>query len=139
MKYLLDTMVISEPAKPRPNAGVIAWLEAQDTWDFAVSVLTFGEIQRGVDRMPDGRRRLQLQTWLSSELRDRFADNVLGVDLDVALAWGTLTTESERLGRPLHVIDGLLLATAKVHGLVVVTRNVTDFSQRGVPVHNPFD
>lgn len=132
-------MVLSEPAKPKPNAGVLAWLEAQDSRDFAISVLTFGEIQRGVDRMSEGRRKATLQAWLSSELRDRFADNILGVDLDVALAWGVLTTESERIGRPLHVIDGLLLATAKVHGLIVATRNVSDFSQRGVPVQNPFD
>ena len=139
MKYLLDTMVLSEPAKPKPHAGVVAWLEGQDGWDLAISVLTFGEIQRGIDRMAEGRRKAALQAWLSSDLRDRFADNILGVDLDVALAWGVLTTESERLGRPLHVIDGLLLATAKVHGLIVATRNVSDFSQRGVPVHNPFD
>ena len=131
-------MVLSEPARPRPNAGVIAWLRAQAHWDLAVSVLTFGEIQRGVDRMPDGRRKAELQVWLSTALRDQFADRVLGVDLDVALAWGSLTADSERLGRPLHVVDGLLLATARVHGLMVVTRNVNDFSERGVHIHNPY-
>jgi hypothetical protein len=117
---------------------VVDWLGAQVQWDLAVSVLTFGEIQRGVDRMADGRRRSELQNWLSSPLREQFADRVLPIDLAVALAWGTLTTESERLGRPLHIVDGLLLATAKVHGLTMVTRNVNDFSQRGVPIHNPF-
>jgi predicted nucleic acid-binding protein len=131
-------MVLSEPARPRPNSGVVDWLGAQVQWDLAVSVLTFGEIQRGVDRMADGRRRSELQNWLSSPLREQFADRVLPIDLDVALAWGTLTTESERIGRPLHIVDGLLLATAKVHGLTMVTRNVNDFSQRGVPIHNPF-
>ena len=138
MKYLLDTMVLSEPAKPKPNAGVVGWLRAQVPWDLAVSVLTFGEIRRGVDRMTDGRRKTELQSWLTTALRDQFADRVLAVDLDVALAWGSLTTESERLGRPLHVVDGLLLATAQVHGLTVVTRNVNDFSERGVPLYNPY-
>ena len=131
-------MVLSEPARPRPNSGVVDWLSAQVQWDLAVSVLTFGEIQRGVDRMADGRRRSELQNWLSAPLREQFADRVLPIDLEVAIAWGTLTTESERIGRPLHIVDGLLLATAKVHGLTMVTRNVNDFSQRGVPIHNPF-
>ena len=131
-------MVLSEPARPKPNAGVIDWLRAQAPWDLAVSVLTFGEIRRGVERMADGRRKTELHSWLSTALPELFADRVLPVDLDVALAWGSLTTESERLGRRLHVVDGLLLATAKVHGLTVVTRNVNDFSERGVHIHNPY-
>ena len=89
--------------------------------------------------MAHGRRKTQLQDWLSTSLKDLFADRLLPIDLSVALAWGSLTTESERLGRPLHVVDGLLLATAKVHNLTVVTRNVTDFDQRGIPVVNPYD
>jgi toxin FitB len=79
-----------------------------------------------------------LQTWLASALREQFADRVLPADLEVARAWGSLTTASERLGRPLHVVDGLLLATAQVHGLTMVARNVDDFRDRGVPVHDPY-
>lgn len=139
MRFLLDTMVVSEAAKPRPNSGVVTWLGAQDPWDLAVSVLTFGEIQRGVERMAEGRRRTELSKWLAAALPGQFGERVLPVDLDVALAWGALTTESERMGRPLHVVDGLLLATARVHGLTLVTRNVNDFGRRGVPVHNPYD
>lgn len=132
-------MVVSEPAKPKPDPVVLAWIEAQDPWDLAVSVLTLGEIQRGVARMTDGRRKTELLKWLAEAVPGQFGERVLPVDADVALAWGTLTTESERLGRPLHVVDGLMLATARVHGLALVTRNVNDFDLRGVPVLNPYE
>lgn len=132
-------MVLSEPARRAPAAAVVRWLRAQPTVDLAVSVITFGEIRRGVDRLARGRRRTELERWLGAELREYFGDRVLPVDLDVSLAWGALTAASERLGRPLPVVDGLLLATARVHDLTVVTRNVTDFSGHGVPVHDPYE
>ncbi len=138
MKYLLDTMVLSEAARPKPNAGVVHWMRDQAAWDLAVSVLTFGEIRRGVERMRDGRRKAELQRWLATTLSESFAERVLLLDLEAALMWGLLAAESDRLGRPLHVVDGLLLATAKVHGLTIVTRNVSDFDGRGVPVLNPY-
>jgi hypothetical protein len=137
LSYLLDMMVLSEPARPKPDARVTEWIRNQPLWDLSVSVETFGEIQRGVGRLADGRRKAELQPWLVTALRDQLADRLLPVDLEVALAWGSLTAESERLGRPLHVVDGLLLATAKVHGLTMVTRNVDDFRERGVRVYNP--
>jgi hypothetical protein len=138
VRFLLDTMVVSEPAKPRPDPRVLAWLESQDPWELAVSVLTLGEIQRGVERMADGQGKAELLDWLARALPAQFGDRVLAVDAGVALAWGTLTTESERMGRPLHVVDGLLLATASVHGLTLVSRNVNDLDRRGVPVLNPW-
>ena len=139
MRFLLDTMVVSEPARPKPDPGVLAWLESQDAWDLAVSVLTLGEIQRGAERMADGRRKTELLEWLATALPGQFGERILPVDLPVALEWGTLTSESERMGRPLHVVDGLLLATARVNGLTLVTRNVSDFDLRGVPIQNPYD
>ena len=138
MKFLIDTMVLSEPARPAPDASVLSWLKSQIPLDLAVSALTFGEIVRGVERMTDGRRKEELKKWLESDLRAHFGDRVLPVDEEVALVWGELTATSERRGRPLPVIDGLLLATAKVHGLTMVTRNVHDFDGRGVPVLNPY-
>ena len=131
-------MVLSEPARRTPDAAVVAWLRAQVAPDLAVSVLTFGEIERGVARMADGRRKDELKRWLGAELQDHFGDRILPVDVPVALAWGAFTADSERAGRALPVVDGLLLATAHVHGLTIVTRNVTDFDGRGVPVHNPY-
>ncbi|MGH7554907.1 MAG: type II toxin-antitoxin system VapC family toxin, partial [Longimicrobiales bacterium] len=138
VKYLIDTMVLSEAARPTPAASVVEWLRAQVSLDVAVSVLTFGEIERGVARMVQGRRKTELERWLGSELRDYFGERVLPVDLEVARAWGVLTASSERRGHRLPVVDGLLLATARVHGLTIVTRNVDDFAGHDVPVHNPY-
>lgn len=140
MKYLLDTVVLSEPARPRAraNRGAIGWLEAQHPLDLAISALTLGEIRKGVDLLEDGRRKRELVEWLSEDLPAQFDGRVLPVTADVAVAWGSLAAVAQRQGRPLHVVDGLLLATAQVHGLAVVTRNVDDFAHRGVPVENPY-
>ena len=140
MRYLLDTVVLSEPARPRgrANRGAITWLQAQDPLDLAISVLTLGEIRKGVDLLEEGRRKRELLEWLSEDLPAQFDGRVLPIAAEVGLAWGSLTAVAQRQGRPLHVVDGLLLATAQVHGLTVVTRNVDDFVQRGVPVENPY-
>jgi predicted nucleic acid-binding protein len=131
-------MVVSEPARPTPNGGVIEWLEEQAALELAISVLTLGEIARGVARMTDGKRKRELQSWLSTNLPAQFEDRVLAIEREVALAWGELTAEGDRTGRPLPVTDGLLLATAKVHGLTIVTRKVSDFDHRGITVLNPY-
>ena len=138
MTFLLDTMVVSEPAKPKRNAAVISWLDEQIATDLAISVLTLGEIARGVARMDDGNRKRRLRKWLTTELPAQFESRVLPVDREVAQTWGELTAEADRAGRPLPVTDGLLLATAKVHGLTLVTRNVDDLQDRGVGVLNPY-
>ena len=88
--------------------------------------------------MPNGKRKRALQDWLDSDLPAQFEGRVLAIDRAVALAWGALTAQADDLGRPLPVIDGLLLATAKVHRLTLVTRNVSDVDDRGVPVLNPY-
>lgn len=134
MKFLLDTMVISESARPRPDPKVLEWLAGQPGIDLGISVLTLGEVAKGVARMPNGHRKRDLAHWLETDLSDLFRDRVLWVDQRVALAWGTLAA-----GRPhLPVIDGLLLASAQVHGLTLVTRNVRDTAGLGVPVLDPW-
>jgi predicted nucleic acid-binding protein len=138
MKYLLDTMVISEPARPAPSPAVVAWLDAQDPSDLALSVLSLGEIQRGIARLTDTRRKARLGHWLATQLAAQFEGRLLPVDLEVTLAWGTLSAEAEQKGRPLHVVDGLLLATAKVHDLTLVTRNLKHTTERGVRVESPW-
>jgi predicted nucleic acid-binding protein len=138
MEYLLDTMVLAEPARPAPDAGVVAWLRAQPPLALAISVLTLGEIAKGVASLATGRRRDALEAWLEIELPRQFAGRVLPVDAAVALAWGRLAAEGQCGGRPLPVIDGLLLGTAATHGLPLVTRNERDCRDRGVPVHNPW-
>lgn len=138
MTYLLDTNVVSEWARPHPNPGVVRWLADVDEDRVYISVLTFGELRRGVDRLTPGRRRHRLDTWLSEELADRFVDRVLPVDQDVADVWGRLLAHSESAGRPVGAVDGLIAATAEHHGLEVVTRNVRDFETTGVRLLNPW-
>jgi toxin FitB len=138
MRFLLDTNVLSEAAKPRPNAGLLEWIRETPPLDLAISVLTIGEIQKGVTLLPDGAKRERLAGWLASELPRQFHDRVLPVDRAVALEWGRLSAEGRRGGRDLPVVDGLLLATAASRGLVFVTRNERDCAGRGVPVHNPW-
>lgn len=138
MRFLLDTMVISEPARPRPDSRVIAWLKGQQPSDFALSALTFGEIEKGVALMARGKRRDALAEWLTTTLPALFPGRVLSMDMDVAREWGRLSALRQQAGRPLPVIDGLLVASAVIHGLTLVTRNVGDCGGLGAPVLNPW-
>lgn len=138
MRYLLDTCVLSDGAKPGKFPQLAEWLEAQPPEDFAISPLTVGELRYGIERLPAGRKREQLKQWLDSQLLRSFAERVLPVDAVVAETWALLRASGDETGRPLPVIDGLLLATAQAHGLTFVTRNVTDVEDRGVSVLAPY-
>lgn len=138
MRYLLDTNVLSEPAKPRPNPVVVQWAESQPPDALAISTVSLGEVRFGLDVLAPGRRRAALEDWLKRVMREQFHGRVLAVTKDVALAWGRLTAADQKRGRVLPIVDGLLLATAAVHGLTIVTRNERDFADRGVPVLNPW-
>jgi hypothetical protein len=138
MRYLLDTNFLSETAKPRPNAGVVTWTGEQSPFDLFVSCLSFGEIRKGAElRAPDVRRQA-IEEWLSHVLPQQFQGRILSVDVDVALEWGRLSAQGQTQGRVLPGIDGLLLATARVHGMTLVTRNERDCGGRGVPILNPW-
>lgn len=136
--HLLDTNVVSEWMKPHPNPGVIEWLDNADEDTTYLSVLSIGEIRRGVDRLSDSRRRDQLARWLTDDLAGRFVGRLLSVDLATANAWGRLRARTEQIGRTMPGTDALLAATAESHDLEIVTRNVADFAASGVPVHNPW-
>jgi toxin FitB len=138
VRYLLDTNVLSEPMRPTPAELVVAWLAAQAPSDLAISALTLGELTHGVMRLADGRRRRALVRWVSHDLAAQFRGRVLDVTPEVAMAWGELSAEARARGRPLPVVDGLLLATAKVHDLTLVTRNLADCAGRGVEVLSPW-
>lgn len=138
MRFLLDTNVLAEGARPDPNPRVVEWLRAQVALDLAISVLTLGEIRWGIALLPGGKRRTTLGRWLATDLPQQFLGRVLEIDDAVALEWGRLTAMGRQRGRELPVIDGLLLATAAVHGLTFVTRNERDCAHRGVPLHNPW-
>jgi toxin FitB len=135
MTYLLDTNVLSETRKRQPAVGVAEWIAATPPDRMHISVLTLGELEQGIARIRGRGDRQQvavLERWLR-DVEAGFEDRVLPVSLPVATAWGR-----QQHAQPLPVIDALIAATARVHGLTVVTRNITDFEPAGIPVLNPF-
>lgn len=136
--FLLDTHVISELIKPEPEAGVLRWIDGTEETVLFLSVLTFGEIRRGIERLDTGKRRGRLEAWLTVDLRLRFQGRILPVNEAIAERWGALSALAARKGRRVPVIDGLLAATALHHDLMLVTRNDTDFGETGVPTLNPW-
>jgi predicted nucleic acid-binding protein len=137
--FLLDTNVISELVKPRPEPGVTAWIEATDERLLHLSVLTLGEIRRGVAALPQTRRRATLEAWLETDLSSRFHGRILAIDSTVADRWGLLTAQAQKKGIVLPVIDGLLAATALQHNLTFVTRDTGSVAAAGVAVFNPWE
>ena len=127
MNFLLDTNAVSEWVKPRPNPGLIRWMESADEDRVFLSAISLAELRYGVDRMPLGARRNRLEQWLQDELPLRFEGRILPVDHHVAEAWGKTVSRSEALGRPVGAMDAFLSATADVHRLALVTRNVSHF------------
>lgn len=135
MSYLLDTNVISELVRTTPNEHVVAWFSDVPDEALHLSVLTLGEIRKGVERLRAGARREKLRVWLETELPGWFGDRMLAVDAGVADRWGRLLAE---VGRPVPAVDGLLAATALHHELRLVTRNEADFDFPGLEVVNPW-
>ena len=135
MSYLLDTNVISELVRLKPAKAVLAWFENIPSDALHISVLTLGEIRKGVEQMPDGARREKLRLWLEHDLADWFETRVLPIDIQVADRWGRLIAQ---MGRPVPSIDSLLAATALHHELRLVTRNQKDFDYPGLEVINPW-
>lgn len=138
MNYLLDTCVLSELVKPQPEPKVVQWVGDRDEYRLFLSVVTIGELHKGVAKLPHGPRRTGLETWVAGDLSARFDKRILPVDIRVAATWGVMLGEAEAKGNPLPVVDALISATAAVHGCVVVTRNVADFERTGVEVEDPW-
>jgi toxin FitB len=137
--FLLDTNCISELVRVKPDPRVLQWIDAADESLLCLSVLTLGEIRKGVAGLPQSKRRTQLETWLELELRSRFSGRILNIEADVADRWGLLAAEAKRKGRALSAIDGLLAATALHHNLTIVSRNIGDFAGTPVPILNPWE
>jgi predicted nucleic acid-binding protein len=135
--FLLDTCLLSEAWKPAPNGGVLEWLASSNEEELFLSVLSLGELKTGIDRLPPGKKRERLSRDYVA-LRSRFSSRVLAVNDVVAERWAALTADAIRAGKHVHVVDGLLAATALVFGLTVVTRNVGDFVAASVPVLDPW-
>jgi len=137
--FLLDTNIISELVKPKPEANVTEWVENTDESLLYLSVLTLGEIRRGIAALPQSRRRATLEAWLDKDLRARFEGRILVIDQEVADRWGLLTSAARNSGMVLPVIDGLLAATALEHNLTLVTRDTGQIPSMGVAVFNPWE
>ena len=136
--FLLDTNVISELVKARPDPTVTGWIDATDESLLCLSVLTLGEIRKGIVSLPDASRRVSLETWLDHELVLRFAGRILVIDQAIADRWGRIAAKAVARKSPLPVIDGLLAATAMQHNLTLVTRNTKDVAVTDVAVFNPW-
>ncbi len=135
--FLLDTNAISEPKRARPDEGVIKWLGDQLLSDLHISVITVGELRRGVVRLEPSRRRDDLDFWLA-DLILRYGERILPVDLDVTERWASLAEINRTAGWASEMTDELIAATAHVHGLTVVTRNVRHFEHSGCRVLSPW-
>ena len=138
MSWLLDTCVISELVRPRPKASVVRWVRERDEDELFLSVITIGELEKGIAKLTDSTRRVTLEHWVRRELANRFRGRLLVIDSAVVARWGAVAGESEARGQPLPVIDGLIAATSLQHDLAVVTRNTDDFERCGARCFNPW-
>ncbi|MGA3106438.1 MAG: type II toxin-antitoxin system VapC family toxin [Terriglobales bacterium] len=125
--FLLDTNAISEWVKPQPNPGLMQWMETADEDRVFISVISLAELHHGIKRMAIGKRRHRLEKWLHHELPLRFENRILTVEANIAEVWGETVSRSEAAGRPISAMDAFLSATAEIHNLTLVTRNVSDF------------
>jgi predicted nucleic acid-binding protein len=137
--FLLDTNCISELVRSQPEPRVLEWMEEADESLLYLSVLTLGEVRKGLAGLPQSKRRTRLESWLELELQARFSGRILPINAIVADRWGVLAAAAKRNGRSLSAIDGLLAATALQHNLTIVSRNVRDFASTQVPIVNPWE
>ena len=139
MKYLLDTCVVSELVAKQPNSNVVEFVDTLDSDDVYLSVITIGEITKGIEKLSKSKRKQELQTWLKKDLLIRFDGKIISLDIDVLLEWGALTARLESSGRTMPAIDSLIAATVLTHQFTLVTRNVDDFEGTGVEILNPWE
>lgn len=137
--FLIDTNVLSELVRPKPESRVISWLQGIDEELLYLSVLTIGEIRKGAEALPQASRRIAIEAWLEKDLRDRFQGRVLSITEEVADRWGRIAGQAHSKRVLLPVVDGLLAATALHHNLTLVTRNVKDIVPTGVNLFNPWE
>lgn len=139
MNCLLDTCVISELVKPSVDEKVTAWISSCAEETIHLSVITIGEIQKGISKLPASAKRNQLQRWLDNDLMTRFETRIVPVDRKVARMWGKILAQTEKKGRQIPAIDGLIAATGLAYDMIVVTRNVSDMQVDGLSVINPWE
>src|SRR3954452_22992939 len=138
MNQLLDTNVISELTAARPNPRVVQWIDELDPDRVYLSVITIGELHKGIEKLPDSRRKEMLRDWLHNDLLVRFSGRILAIDIEVMLIWGTLMAQREREGKRLPARVALIAAVALHHQCCLVTRNEEYFKATGVTILSPW-
>lgn len=138
MNYLLDTNVLSEATKPQPDARAAAWLRARSALTLFVSIVSIAEIRKGILLLPEGKKRRNLEGWLGSKLLPAFSGRVIPLGEAEMNEWAAMQASAERSAHRLPVVDSLIAATARCHGLILATRNLHDFRHCGIPVLDPW-
>ncbi len=139
MNYLLDTCVISELIKKQPNLKVLQWISDIEEANLFISVLTIGELHKGIEKLPESRKKNKLHKWVTYDMKKRFENKIIDFDLHTATIWGKIQARSEISGQKLPAIDSLIAATGMSHELIVVTRNTKDMESSGVELLNPWE
>jgi predicted nucleic acid-binding protein len=139
LKYLLDTCVISALIKPHQNEKVVKWIQEKEEDDLFLSVLTIGEIHKGIAKLPESKKKRSLSKWVEEDLKKRFSGRVLDITEEIAIQWGEIQGESEKKGKKMPVIDSLIAAAAIKEDLTVVTRNTKDMENSGCKIINPWE
>jgi toxin FitB len=138
VRYLLDTNVISEWTRPRPDPAVVPWLDVADEDTLYLSGLAFAEIRLGIELLPRGRKRARLSAWLDGALAARFEGRIIGIERDIAEAWAAIVARGRARGATPPILDAFMAATALVHQLTLVTRNERDLTGLDVPIVDPW-
>ena len=139
MKYLLDTCVVSELAKPKPNKKVVEFVLSENEGNFYISTLTFGELLKGIEKLPTSAKKDDLYAWVENDLKARFFNRIIDINLGIAMVWGKIQGAAEQKGKPMPAIDSLIAATGIAYELTVATRNGVDMAQSGVSLFNPWE
>ena len=138
MRYLLDTCVILELVSRQPDPGVVDWIDGIDEERLFLSVISVGEINKGIQKLPNSRHKNTLIGWLRDDLLIRFRDRILAIDIQTMLVWGELVGVLEKQGRPMPAIDSIVAAIARQGELTLVTRNEDDFKHASLALFNPW-
>ncbi len=139
MKYLLDTCVLSELIKKKPDQRVVEWIANIEESKLFVSVLTIGEIHKGIEKLPKSKRREMLLQWVDEDLQERFRGRIAPFNIQTATVWGKMQAKAEMSGKTMPIIDGMIAATAITHNFAMSTRNISDMEASKAVLVNPWD